>query len=232
MTTAQQRKQLLLPLLFAGFAVLGTHSPILDTGLDVQVRPAPMTDAAIQAAADRLLEEITKPGTDNQYFPRFARQQLDWIVRKVRQRRLSIILLKDVSNTNLDAGALMGAGTVRGRQAIIIAQPRLERLLRSMDPSGPSSRVKQKNDFMLGLVHEVVHLRNANAGDPGNPADRLGEELRAWHEVDIHVVRPLRKLHQPMDPTFLKVDDALLACSDRRMCPAVRHIIFPGDGSR
>lgn len=120
----------------------------------------------------------------------------------------------------------MGAGTIEGRHAIIIAEPRLKRLLQPTDQPDTFLHARQKNDFMLGLVHEAVHLRNVNAGDPRNAADRLREELRAWREVDINVVRPLRRLNQPMDNTFLVVGDAFQACGGQPQCPAACRLIF------
>jgi hypothetical protein len=165
---------------------------------------------------------------ENSYFPVFAKQEIEWMQTQARAGSLAVILLQDLANTNLSAQDLMGAGIIDGKRSIIIAQPRFTRLLvEAGTVYAPFSR-RARNDFMLGLVHEVAHLQNPNAGNPGNPENRDKEELRVWSEVDLKVVRPLRRLDQPMNHQFIDVDDALLACTGHSDCPEVRRIIFSG----
>jgi hypothetical protein len=83
---------------------------------------------------------------------------------------------------------------------------------------------RQRNDFALALIHEVVHLQNPDA-NPNNAADYAREESRAWREVSRNVVRQLRALHQPMHQTYIDVDDALVRCGDRLPCPALDRMV-------
>jgi len=92
--------------------------------------------------------------------------------------------------------------------------------------------LQARNDFMLGLVHEVVHHRSPDAGNSGRSENRDNEELRVWLEVDLKVVRPLRQLDEPMNHQFIDVDNALLACSDHSDCAQVRRIILPAPRKR
>jgi hypothetical protein len=69
----------------------------------------------------------------------------------------------------------MASGRPEGKPVIVIARPRF------LDPlaegTGTSFNQQQRNDFALGLVHEVVHLQSANPGNPADLEDRLHEEL-------------------------------------------------------
>jgi hypothetical protein len=87
---------------------------------------------------------------------------------------------------------------------------------------------------MLGLVHEAVHLRKPALSSPANATaeERLAEELRAWRTVSVNVVRPLRELGEPMNATFIRVDEALLACADRTDCQPLTSAMIPGSRIR
>jgi hypothetical protein len=80
---------------------------------------------------------------------------------------------------------------------------------------GPPFNARQRNDFMISLVHEIVHLQRAETSS----------EPRVWCEVNAQVVRPLRRLSQPMHPRFLQVDDALRACSDTLPCQGLERLV-------
>ena len=197
-----------------------------------RVQPQPLTDAGAQAAADQLLAVVLSATQRNSYYPVFARQKIDWISAQAKSGKFTVLLAADTTGTNVDGQALMASGSVGGKRAIVIVQPRFMRLLLGEGRVRPPFTPQQENNFMLGLVHEAVHLQNPNAGDPRKVTDRINEELRAWLEVSRNVVRPLRRLKQPMHGQFLQVDDAFRACGDVRDCPSVRSIIFAPADSR
>ena len=94
--------------------------------------------------------------------------------------------------------------------------------------SAPFSR-QQKNDFMLGLVHETVHLQRLNPGNPADLGDRLTEEVRTWREVDVNVVRQMRTLNQPMNARLIEADDAIRSCGIEERCQPLREMLLPSE---
>lgn len=178
------------------------------------------SDAQLTAAVDLLLASSQPSVAANQELPQFALEQLAWLFGEMRSGRLRIILLSDLSNTNLTSGDLMASGTVDGIKTVIVARPRfLELLAEGPGPVGPFTE-EQRNDFMLGLVHEAVHLRGAPTRSPeaaGHEA-AMAEEVRVWREVNQNVVRPLRAAGRPVHRTFTRIDDQFRACGDRIDC--------------
>jgi hypothetical protein len=203
--------------------------------------PAPVTehdpgeqylDAELGAAANQLFESVKRSIAEDRALPEFAREKIAWLIGQQRAGALSVTLLKNATGTNLSDEDLMASGKVDGKSVIVIAQPRFSIFLAEGGRlAAPFSR-QQVNDFMLGLVHETVHLQNANPGNPASLADRLREELRAWREVDVNVVRPLRELHQPMNRRFTEADDALRTCGWTEPCPPLLEILMPTEQSR
>jgi hypothetical protein len=192
----------------------------------------PYTDAELGSAANELFASVKRSIAEDSALPAFAREKIAWLVTQQRSGALSITLLKNAAGTNLSEEDLMASGRVDGRLVIVIAQPRFSTFLVEGGPiASPFSR-QQVNDFMLGLVHETVHLQNANRGNPASLADRLREELRAWREVDVHVVRRLRQLHEPMNRRFTEADDALRSCGDEEPCRPLLEILIPTEQSR
>jgi hypothetical protein len=88
----------------------------------------------------------------------------------------------------------------------------------------PPFTAQQMNDFAIGLIHEINHLRNTTNNEP-DPVAFFREESRAWRDVTINVVRPLRALNQPMDREFVEVDDALQDCRDELPCPRLAQLV-------
>lgn len=190
------------------------------------------TDAELGAAANQLFGSVKRSIVEDGALPEFAREKIAWLIGQQRAGALSITLLKNATGTNLSDEDLMASGKVDGKSVIVIAQPRFSIFLAEGGGlAAPFSR-QQVNDFMLGLVHETVHLQNANPGNPASLADRLSEELRAWREVDVNVVRQLRQLHQPMNRRFTEADDALRTCGWKEPCPALLEILMPTEQSR
>jgi hypothetical protein len=142
--------------------------------------PEQLADPHLHAAADQLLTLVMASGRETSHYPAFAKERLAWLNAEVRANRLSIVVLEDLSGTNVGSDALMASGVVNGRRSIVILQPRLRRLLLEEGGLRPPFTQRQKNNFMLGLVHEAVHLASPNSGGPRKPADLLKEELRAW----------------------------------------------------
>ena len=190
------------------------------------------TDAELGTAANQLFGSVKRSIAEDSALPEFAREKIAWLIGQQRAGALSITLLKDATGTNLSDEDLMASGRVDGKSVIVIAQPRFSIFLAEGGRlAAPFSR-QQVNDFMLGLVHETVHLQNANPGNPASLADRLSEELRAWREVDVNVVRPLRELHQAMNRRFTEADDALRSCGSKEPCPPLLEILMPTEQSR
>jgi hypothetical protein len=184
------------------------------------------TSDTVQAAADALLSVVLSAKPENNYFPEFAKLKLKWIEKQYGAGQLQIAVVGE-SGTNLNATGLMAAGIVDGKPTVIIPRVRFDKWLTdSGRRSAPFTR-QQKNDFMLGLVHEAVHLQNPGAGNPNNPNDFVREELRAWREVSLNVVRPLRNSKEPMSRRFVEVDDAFGVCGETyRECKLLRDLLF------
>lgn len=191
------------------------------------------TAAEINAAVNQLFSSVNPSLPDNQYFTEFARDKISWIITEQKAGRLSLILLKNLANTNLDVQNLMAAGRVDGNKAVIvIARPRFVGFLVEGGRTSAPFTQQQRNDFALGLVHEAVHLQNPDPGDPASLEGRLREELRAWREVNSNVVRQFRTLNQPVHPRLIEADDALRSCEDRLPCEPLRMTLLPSESRR
>jgi hypothetical protein len=184
-------------------------------------------DDVINAAANQLFASVNHTVATNVHVTDFAREKIAWILTKKQAGTLSVTLLKDAKSADLGLDDLMAAGYVRHKPVIVIAQPRFVGLLVDGGRMVAPFRPQQVNDFMLGLVHETVHLQNPNLGHLVSSDDRMNEELRTWREVDVGVVQALRAAQEPMDTRFLEVDDALRACGDRQPCKPLRELLFP-----
>jgi hypothetical protein len=165
---------------------------------------------------------------DNDYFPRFAKEKLQWLVSEQRDGRLAVIILESIDNTNLVAVDLMASGMINGQPTLVVVKPRFARFIE--EESGRrlfpvSARIK--HDFLLGVIHEVVHLQSLTSNRPRTRASRMLEESRTWREVSINVVRPLRRFNQPMNRSFIVADEALRECLDQIPCPQLLTIIIP-----
>jgi hypothetical protein len=188
---------------------------------------ASLTDADIREAANELFWSVSPSLPGNQYFSPFAKEKLSWIITQKQGGKLSMILLKDVDSAGLIADDLMASGRPDGKPVIVISQPSfVDFLLDGGQMSAPFSQ-QQRNDFAIGLVHEVVHLENPNLPNLTTPQERLQEEVRAWRAVDLNVVRQLRQLHQPMNRRLIEADDAILSCGDSAQCERLVEILLP-----
>lgn len=185
-----------------------------------------LADVDVQQAADALLEFVTMPGPHNQYFPRFAKEKIAWLTAQVTAKTATVILLKDLAKTNLGPDDLMAATALDGRQVVIISEPRFVRfLIEGGNVSSPFGE-QQTNDFMLGLIHEIVHLQGGENSRVARTQDRIREESRTWRDVSLNVVRPLRRLGQRMHQKFVRVDDALRSCDDLLPCAEFTRAVF------
>src|SRR5712691_5938901 len=190
------------------------------------------TEDVLTAAVNQLFLSVNPSLPENQYFTQFAKDKISWIITQQKLGKLRLILLKNVEQAGLVAEDLMASGIVEGNPMIVISQPSfLDFLLDGGRKSVPFTQ-QQKNDFAIGLVHEVVHLQNPNRGNPARIEDRLPEELRTWREVDLNVVRQFRKINQPMNRRLIEADDILRSCGDQARCEPLVKILLPGERMR
>jgi hypothetical protein len=190
------------------------------------------TDDDLKAAVNQLFQSVNPSLPENQYFTRFMKDKILWIITQQKLGKLRLILLKNVEQAGLVAEDLMASGIVEGKPMIVISQPSfLAFLLEGGRKSAPFTQ-QQKNDFAIGLVHEVVHLQNPNRGNPARIEDRLPEELRTWREVDLNVVRQFRKINQPMNRRLIEADDILRSCGDQARCEPLAKILLPSERMR
>ena len=183
-----------------------------------------LSDDELRAAVDYLLDAVHPERTENAYFPAFARQRLQWMVDEHAARRLEVSFLSETATEPLPDDVLMAAWRTEGKSTIIISKRRFEGFLREGGPTVPPFAQEQKNDFAIGLVHEILHLQNP-AANPRDPELRVVEESRAWREVTLNVVRPLRAANHPMRQRFRDVDDAFRACGDQLPCPPLARLV-------
>ena len=189
-----------------------------------------LTDGEIRAAANQLFWALSPSLPENHYFSPFAKQKLLWIITEKQAGKLSLILLKNVDSAGLIADDLMASGRPDGKPIIVISQPSfLDFLLDGGRITAPFSQ-QQRNDFAIGLVHEVVHLDNSHLSNITTPQERFQEELRAWRVVDLNVVRQLRELHRPMNHRLIEADDAIRSCGDSTHCEPLRQILLSSYG--
>lgn len=190
------------------------------------------TDDDLNAAVNQLFRSVNPSLPENQYFTQFAKDKISWIITQQKLGKLRIILLKNVEQAGLVAEDLMASGIIEGKPVIVISQPSfLDFLLDGGRTSAPFTQ-QQKNDFAIGLVHEVVHLQNPNRVNPAKLDERLQEELRTWRIVDLNVVRQFRKTNQPMNRRLMEADNILRRCGSHTRCEALVKILLPGEKMR
>lgn len=182
----------------------------------------------LQEAVRRLLDDVGPGNKANWFYPAFARQRIAWLRDQIQAGRLTLRLTSETPEG--DENAVMASGIVDGAPTLLIPLKRFRQLLAADGRVRPPFTQRQKNDFALALVHEVVHLQGGfvrGSRSSRNAAERLREELRTWWEVNLYMVRPLRQFHQPMNATFLAIDDAFRTCGDVQHCPLVKSLISP-----
>jgi hypothetical protein len=184
----------------------------------------PLSEAELQSAADSLLAAVNPHLAENAHFPHYGSEKLDWMQREVGAGRLTVAFLFDPDSIRLPAGVLMAASRLDGQPTIFIVKPRFETFLREQGRTAAPFTLRQKNDFAIGLIHEIDHLQNTT-GIPKDPGAFFQEESRAWREVNLGFVRPLRALNQPIDDEFVQVDEALRCCGDELPCPQLARLV-------
>lgn len=204
------------------------QSPAYESAQQKQL-PSTGADTALRVAVNQLFYSVDPSVPGNWYFPPFAKEKIEWIKTERAAGKLSMILLKNTANTNLDFEAMMAAGIVEGKPMIVVAQPRFLGFLIEGGRLAPPFAQQQRNDFMLGLVHETLHVQNPHPGNPASLDNRMTEELRVWREVDRNVVRQLRQLNQPMNLRFIEADDALRSCNEDTECQPLRKLLLPSE---
>ena len=187
-------------------------------------RQAPLSDSELQGAADGLLAAVNSRLSENSHFPVYALTELAWMEQEVGRGRLTVAFLFDPERIKLPPTVLMAASHLDGQPTIFIVKPRFESFLREHGRTMAPFTTRQKNNFAIGLIHEINHLRNTYKNEP-DPVAFYREESRAWRDVTLKVVRPLRILNQPMDREFIEVDDALRLCGDALPCPQLSRLV-------
>lgn len=183
-----------------------------------------LSDEELQRAVDSLLATTDPRLPQNTHFSGYAKEKLLWMIAEHAAGRLTVAFLDDPSSIKLPPEVLMAASQLDGDPTIFIVKPRFASWLRAQGHTGPPFTEQQRNDFSIALIHEVVHLQNP-AANPRNPEVFAEEESRAWVEVTLQVVRPLRTLKRPMDQRMLDVDDALRQCDDKMPCPQLARLV-------
>ena len=237
---AARRKTVLMLSVFAaillctaiGWWVVAPDRPIPQRasagGVVVLPRNLPrLTDHQLQTAADELLAAVDPAKPQNQYFPEFAREKLTWMLREHTIGRLDVAFFNNTPTVELPADVLMAAWRRDGTATIFIGKRRFEQFLLEGGATTSPFTQQQKNDFVLALVHEVVHLQNPDA-HPRDPEMRAQEESRAWRAVTVEVVRDLVAANQPLDQRFRDVDIVLRACNDQLPCPSLARWVRLG----
>ena len=185
---------------------------------------SPAIDAQLEVAADELLASVNPRIPSNGYLPRYVKDKLLWFNEEYQDGRVEIRFFHDTPQLSLPSDVVMVAMRTGDRAVIFISKPRFASDLSSTGPIHPPFNARQRNDFTISLVHEIVHVQNPRA-NPEDPTEHAREELRVWREVTINAVRPLRLLNQPVNPRFFEVDDALRVCNDRLPCPGIERLV-------
>ncbi len=183
-----------------------------------------LTDEELQRAADGLLAAVNPDLPENGYFNDYAREKVRWMNRQHAAGRLTIAMVFETAGPVMPPDVLMAATKLNGRPTVLIARERFASFLREGGRSESPFTPGQKNDFLVALTHEVVHLQNPSA-DASTPEARAREEGRVWREVNLNLVRPFRALQQPIHGLFLRVDDAFRNCRDRLPCPELSALV-------
>lgn len=184
----------------------------------------PLSDEHLQRAADNLLAAADPALPENSYFPEYARDKLRWMTKEHAAGRLTIAFLEDPARIRLPIGVLMAASHLDGHPTIFIVKPYFATWLQERGRTAPPFSEQQRNDFAIGLIHEIIHLQNPHA-NPRDPKSLVREESRAWREVALRVIRPLRSLKRPLSRKLLEVDDALRSCSDEVPCDRLGRLV-------
>jgi hypothetical protein len=185
--------------------------------------PITIAQEQLRVAVDGLLAAVNPQDPSVRHFPEFVRTKLAWLNREHQAGHLQVLFFPDTVAPSVPADIVMASGRTGATATIFVSQTRLASDLLNAGQLSPPFGPQQRNDFAIALVHEVLHLQNAQA-DPEDATTYAREELRVWREVNMHAVRPLRSLNEPMHQRFLDVDDALTLCRDRLPCPAIERL--------
>jgi len=173
-----------------------------------------VTDADLQRAADGLLALVNPELPSNAYFPEYVTDKLAWLNAEHAAGRLDVRFFHDTPENSLPPDIVMASMWEGGKGVILLSKKRFAADLLDTGGVRPPFSARQRNDFVISLVHELVHLQ-----------DGVSDERRVWAEVNAQVVRPLRARSEPLNPRFIEVDKALRACQDRLPCPALERLV-------
>ena len=94
--------------------------------------------------------------------------------------RLELSFISEAS-ARFPKDVVMASTRLGDKSTILVAKPRFAEFLSSGPVQVPFTQ-RQRNDFALALIHEIVQLQNPDA-NPNNAADYTREEFRAWRDV-------------------------------------------------
>ena len=199
--------------LVAGAAILLVGAVVVwsrrSRSSDLQVN-----DADLQRAADGLLAAVNPELPSNADFPDYVRNKLTWLNSEHAAGRLDVRFFHDTPENSLPPDIVMASTREDGKGIVFLSKKRFAADLLETGGVGPPFSTRQRNDFVISLVHELVHLQ-----------DSVSDEGRVWAEVNAQVVRPLRRRSEPMNQRFIDVDDALRDCQDALPCPELRRLV-------
>ena len=174
-----------------------------------------------------LMVSVAPAARGNEYFPPMASNKLAWILEESYQGRLIL----DFHGENLDLNQpniLMQAGYEGGKPYVRISAPALWHWVREVSnvPKGFNQEIK--HDFLIGVVHQAVHLEHPTDvlyKLASSPESWAIEETRAWREVVMGVVAPLRSQNQSVGTVFVQAHELLKKCAEPHDCPAFEKYV-------
>lgn len=208
-----------------------------------------MADGTIVAATEpemtqlvnSLLKAINPANAENSYMPPFLRDKINWGYSEIAQKRIEVMLRPWFSQKfdgTQDQATMMDSGyySVNNDHKapfmgnLNIFAPRLLTYVRVQQKVPVGFNQMSKNTFSIMFAHEMVHLERSPQYfvGPYRPEGRKKEEVRTWFKVSMEIVRPLRKVGQPLESDFLECDDILKGCYDDPTCPAFLDFVITG----
>ena len=133
-----------------------------------------MTDEQLQRAADGLLAAVNPNLPSNQHLSDYAKERLRWLNNEQTEGRLVIRFFHDTPENALPGDVAMASTREGGKAVIFLSKRHLAADLSNTGSIGTPFNARQRNDFAIGLIHEIVHLQNPEA-DPGDQAAHIRE---------------------------------------------------------
>lgn len=164
-----------------------------------------------------LMNSLHPDRPENVYMPGLVREKFAWAISQKEKGFLEFFHdQKEAQSGNVMMHA--GFNDQTGLAEVHLVIPRLADTFRRYRNNPQLMR----NVVALTFVHELVHLEKGRDYLKSTEKTKKAwvmEEARAWHKVILGVIRPLRKIGQPVGPGYEKMDDELKKCGDSATCP-------------